>query len=78
MLVDKAGHAAVDVIRDYRVDYNNRPVSNVISFIPDILPVVGNTSGRLHCEFVRNFFFRIIVLGNRPFFFPVTEVQVPE
>jgi hypothetical protein len=64
----------LEKIRDYRVDYNNRPVFNVISFIP----VVGNTSGRLHCEFVRIFFFRITVLGNRPFFFPVTEVQVPE
>ena len=36
-----------DMIRDYGVDYNNRP-SNSISFIP----AVPRTSGGLHCELV--------------------------
>jgi hypothetical protein len=40
--------AAADKIRDYRVDYNNRP-SNSISF----MSVVFSTSDRLHSELVR-------------------------
>ena len=38
---------AADNIRQYPVDYNNRP-SNAISFMSDI----AMTSGHLHCEFV--------------------------
>jgi hypothetical protein len=40
--------AAVDKIRKYRTDYNNRPPS-VVSFM---LPI-ASTSDRLHSEFVR-------------------------
>jgi hypothetical protein len=43
--------AVADKIRKYRVDYNNRPPSEV-SFIPSI----ASTSGRLHSEFVRLLF----------------------
>ncbi len=43
--------AAVDKIRKYRTDYNNRPPSPV-SFMPTIV----STSGRLHSDFVRLLF----------------------
>ena len=43
--------AAVDKIRQYRADYNNRP-SNAISF----MPAIASTSGRVHSEFVRLLF----------------------
>jgi hypothetical protein len=43
---------ATDKVRQYRVDYNNRP-SNTISFMTSMV----STSGRLHCEFVSLFFF---------------------
>ena len=39
---------AADKIRDYRVDYNNRP-SDLISF----MSVVSSTTDRLQCELVR-------------------------
>jgi hypothetical protein len=39
---------AVDKVRKYRADYNNRPPS-AVSF----MPVIDRTSGRLHSEFVR-------------------------
>jgi hypothetical protein len=42
---------AVDKIRKYRADYNNRSPS-VVSFMPTIV----STSGRLHSEFVRLLF----------------------
>jgi hypothetical protein len=42
---------AVDKIRKYRADYNNR-LPSVVSFMPDIV----STSGRLHSEFVRLLF----------------------
>jgi hypothetical protein len=45
--------AAVDKIRQYRSDYNNRP-SNAISF----MPAIASTSGRIHSEFVRLLFFQ--------------------
>ena len=44
--------AAADKIRDYRVHYTCHP-PNSISF----MPAVASTSGRLHCELVRIFFF---------------------
>jgi hypothetical protein len=43
--------AAVDKIRKYRVDYNNRPPS-AVSF----MTAIASTSGRLHSEFVRLLF----------------------
>ncbi len=43
--------AAVDKIRKYRADYNNRP-SSAVSFMTPI----SSTSGRLHSEFVRLLF----------------------
>ena len=42
---------AVDKIRKYRADYNNRPPS-AVSF----MPAIARTSGRLHGEFVRLLF----------------------
>jgi len=51
--IDKSLHdAAAGKIREYRAGYNNCP-SNSISF----MPAVATTSGRLHCELVRNFYF---------------------
>ena len=47
--------AAVDKIRAYRADYNNRP-SNAISF----MPAIASTSGRLHSEFVCLLFLKLI------------------
>ena len=43
--------AAAEKIREYRVDYNNRPYHS-ISF----MTVVATTSGRLYCELVRILF----------------------
>ena len=45
---DQVSSPDVNKIRDNRAHYNNRP-SVSISF----MPVVGITSVRLHCEFVR-------------------------
>jgi len=39
----------------YRADYNNRPPS-AVSF----MPAIASTSGRLHSEFVRLLFLRLI------------------
>jgi hypothetical protein len=41
----------VDKIRRYRDDYNNNPSRGV-----DFMPVITNTSGRLHSEFIRILF----------------------
>ena len=46
--------AAADKILQYR-DCNNRP-SHAISF----MPAIASTSGRLNCEFVRLYFYRLI------------------
>ena len=48
---ESLNEAAVDKIRDYRADYNNRP-SNAVAF----MPAVASTSYRLHCELVRILF----------------------
>ncbi len=51
--IDKSLNETVaDKIRKYRADYNNNP-PNAISFIPA-------TSGRLHSEFIRLLFLRLI------------------
>ena len=47
--------AAADKIRKYRADYNNNP-PNAISF----MPAIASTSGRLHSEFVRLLFYKLI------------------
>jgi hypothetical protein len=47
--------AAADKVRKYRADYNNRPPS-AVSF----MPAIASTSGRLHTEFVRLLFLRLI------------------
>ena len=60
--------AAVDKIRKYRADYNNRPPS-VVSFIP----AIASTSGRLHSEFVRLLFLQAHRETDR--FFAVSGVQ---
>ncbi len=60
--------AAVDKIRKYRADYNNRPPSEV-SFIPTI----PSTSVRLHREFVRLLFLQAHRETDR--FFAASGVQ---
>ncbi len=47
--------AATDKISKYSTDYNNNP-PNATSFMPDI----ASTSGRLHSEFVRLLFYKLI------------------
>jgi hypothetical protein len=54
-LLSKCGgdgnEAGTDIIRKYRVDYNQNP-PNTISFMTAIV----NTPGRIHSEFVRFLF----------------------
>jgi hypothetical protein len=59
---------AVDKIRKYRADYNNRSPS-AVSF----MPVIASTSGRLHSEFVRLLFLQAHRETDR--FFAVSGVQ---
>jgi hypothetical protein len=60
--------AAVDKIRKYRADYNNRSPS-AVSFMPAIV----STSGRLHSEFVRLLFLQAHRETDR--FFAASGVQ---
>jgi hypothetical protein len=66
--------AAVDKIRKYRADYNNRPPSTV-SFIPAI-PSYTSTFGRLHSEFVRLLFLQNHRETER--FFAASGVQLAQ
>ena len=52
-MLDLRNETSTVKIRQYRVDYNNRP-SHTISFIP----VVAGTTDHLHCELVSLFFFQ--------------------
>jgi hypothetical protein len=61
---------AVDKIRKYRADYNNRPPS-VVSF----MTAIDSTSDRLHSEFVRILFLQTHQETDR--FFAVSGVQFP-
>ncbi len=63
--------AAVDKIRKYRPDYNNRPPS-VVSF----MPTIPSTSGRLHSEFVRLLFLQTHRETDR--FFAASGVQLAQ
>ena len=47
--------AAADKIRKYRADYNNIPPNAISS-----MPAIAGTSGRLHSEFVRLLFYKLI------------------
>jgi hypothetical protein len=63
--------AAVDKIRKYRADYNNRP-SSVVSFIP----AISSTSGRLHGEFVRLQVYSYRIIGKLTAFLQLQEFSL--
>ena len=63
--------AAADKIRKYRVDFNNRPPSEV-----SFMTTIASTSGRLHSEFVRLLFLQTHRETDR--FFATSGVQVPQ
>ena len=63
--------AAADKIRKYRVDFNNRPPSEV-----SFMTTIASTSGRLHSEFVRLLFLQDHRETDR--FFASSEVQLAQ